>query len=230
MKLSKIIIWLTILTIPCCQTKPHIANKTHKSHKQENEISYDEVKAELKKQKKSLVYMDITEEGIAQDMVFSNLLRLFPYWMGTPWNFYGTSEIPKQGNVACGYFVTTLLRDAGLKINRVHLAQQASSEIIKSVCDKKQIHSFSNTTSSNKDFFKFIKNQGKAIYILGLDFHTGFLYNDGQKIHFIQSKYYDERCVVDEDAETSAVILQSKFKQIGRLDNSATCGRLYAEK
>ena len=50
---------------------------------------------------------------------------LLPAWYGTPWDFNGTSEVPQQGKIACGYFVSTILRDAGWKVERVRLAQQA---------------------------------------------------------------------------------------------------------
>src|SRR5687768_9423034 len=37
--------------------------------------------------------------------------RLFPFWEGTDWDFNGTTEVPGKGSIACGYFVTTILRD-----------------------------------------------------------------------------------------------------------------------
>src|SRR5688500_17600336 len=40
--------------------------------------------------------------------------EVFPYWYGTGWDFNGTTETPGQGKIACGYFVSTVLRDAGL--------------------------------------------------------------------------------------------------------------------
>src|SRR5262245_48861455 len=38
---------------------------------------------------------------------------LFPFWYGTDWDFSGVTETPNQGKIACGYFVSTLLRDVG---------------------------------------------------------------------------------------------------------------------
>src|SRR2546429_7045322 len=35
--------------------------------------------------------------------------EIFPSWYGTAWDFYGTTEVPQQGKIACGYFVTTVL-------------------------------------------------------------------------------------------------------------------------
>jgi hypothetical protein len=60
-------------------------------------------------------------------------------WYGTPWDFNGITQEPRQGQIACGYFVTTVLRDAGFTLNRIRLAQSPSSEIIKAVADKNSI-------------------------------------------------------------------------------------------
>src|SRR6476660_4877291 len=30
--------------------------------------------------------------------------EIFPSWYGTPWDFNGTTEVPQQGKIACGYF------------------------------------------------------------------------------------------------------------------------------
>lgn len=194
------------------------------SSEKEFAISYDSLKHKILLFKDTLRYMDITPEAVAKG-VSNNLLSLFPYWYGTKWNFYCNTAIPQQGTIACGYFVTTLLRDAGLNINRVKLAQQASSVIIQTVCDKENIKTFSN--AKNEDFIKYIQQQGKSMYVVGLDFHTGFIYCDGNEIYFIQSKYYDEVAVVKELANQSKVLLTSKFKMLGRIDNSAKAGSLF---
>ena len=59
--------------------------------------------------------------------------EIFPSWYGTAWDFNGTTEMPQQGKIACGYFVSTVLRDAGWKVQRTRLAQQASENIILSL-------------------------------------------------------------------------------------------------
>lgn len=194
------------------------------SSSKEFAVSYDSVKQDIRLFKKKLPYMEITSKEVAKG-VANNLLDLFPYWYGTKWGFYGTTESPQHGTIACGYFVTTLLRDAGLNINRVKLAQQASSVIIQSVCENENIKTFSN--AKNEDFFKYIKDQGESMYIVGLDFHTGFIYFDGKEIYFIQAKYYDEVAVVKEVANKSRVLLSSKFKMLGRIDNSEKAGSLF---
>ena len=53
--------------------------------------------------------------------------ELIPFWYRTRWSFEGHTEVPRNGTVACGYFVSTVLRDAGFKINRFKLAQGSPS-------------------------------------------------------------------------------------------------------
>ena len=106
---------------------------------------------------------------------FTNQLtnKIFPYWYGTDWNFNGTSQKPNEGSIACGYFVTTTLRDIGVDINRVKLAQCASEEMIKKLVSEDNIYRFSN--KNIQEFEKTLKEKGNGIYVVGLDHHTGFL-------------------------------------------------------
>ncbi|WP_225432174.1 hypothetical protein, partial [Limosilactobacillus reuteri] len=45
-------------------------------------------------------------------------IDLFSHWKNTAWDFNGTSTVPGEGSIACGFFVTTLLQDMDLNINR----------------------------------------------------------------------------------------------------------------
>ena len=56
------------------------------------------------------------------------------YWVETKWDFNGVSRVSRQGSIACGYFVTTVLEDIGFKLNRIKLSQQASSVMIFNLC------------------------------------------------------------------------------------------------
>ena len=69
--------------------------------------------------------------------------HIFDAWYGTKWNFHGTTQTPRQGSIACGYFVTTTLEHAGFKLPRVKMAQQAASVMIKSLCDPRSIKNLS---------------------------------------------------------------------------------------
>jgi hypothetical protein len=99
---------------------------------------------------------------------------LFPAWEGTPWDFYGTTETPGEGKIACGYYVTTLLRDAGFKIDRVKLAQQASERIVKTFAAEADIQRFRDVSPA--DVVKRVRlKHGPGLYLVGMDYHVGLL-------------------------------------------------------
>jgi hypothetical protein len=138
-----------------------------------------------------------------------------PAWMGTPWDFNGTTQAPGKGRIACGYFVTTILRDAGVKLNRVKLAQCASGKIIGNLISKANTGYLGQL--SYDDFIKKIKGYGRGVYIVGLDFHTGFLLHDGREVYFVHSNYINRKGVVKETMATSAALRASKYRLVGRL-------------
>ena len=140
---------------------------------------------------------------------------IVPFWYGTDWDFYGTSETPGEGKIACGYFVTTVLRDAGVRVNRVSLAQQASENIVKSLTGKNFIERFHN--ASLKEFVKKIEQSGFGLYVVGLDFHVGFILHDGADVYFIHSSYVAPSKVVREKAVESTVLASSKYRVVGKI-------------
>ena len=140
---------------------------------------------------------------------------LFACWLGTPWDFNGTTEEPNNGKIACGYFVTTLLRDIGIKVNRIQHAQCASEEMIKTVCLKNSIKRYSNQSISI--FNEKVKNLGAGLYVVGLDFHTGFILNDGEEIYFIHASNAGKKVVEKEIALESTVLASSNYKVIGKV-------------
>ena len=137
--------------------------------------------------------------------------KIIPHWIGTPWDFNGTTQIPNQGFIACGYFVTTVLRDAGILINRVKMAQCASETMIRSLTTK-----IKNYSSLSFDaFIQDIKAKGIGLSIIGLDNHTGFLYFDGVELYFIHSSYVGEGKVAKEIASQNDILKYSKYKVVG---------------
>lgn len=138
---------------------------------------------------------------------------IFQYWEGTKWGFYGTTEVPGKGKIACGYFVTTVLRDCGVPLQRVTLAQQASEQIIKKLVAEKNIRRFSRISLS--DFVKAIKAKGNHAYIVGLDTHVGFLVCENGEVSFVHSSGAYPWQVVKERAEESEVLAMSKYRVTG---------------
>lgn len=141
--------------------------------------------------------------------------EIFPFWDGTDWDFYGTTEQPGKGKIACGYFVTTVLRDAGVRVNRVSLAQQASENIIKSLTSEPHIRRFRN--ASIKNFVAEIRQTGGGLYVVGLDFHVGFILHDNAEVYFIHSSYVEPSEVIREKAVESTVLANSKYRVVGNI-------------
>lgn len=137
------------------------------------------------------------------------------YWYGTPWSYSGTSEIPGRGKIACGYFVTTILRDLGYPIDRIKMAQAASETLIRNTVDKKFIK-----VRVKKDFGDFmdeVEGMGDGVYILGLDTHTGFLFVQGNSTRFVHSSSGVLKGVRNQVAFSSNTIRKSKYRVVGKI-------------
>jgi hypothetical protein len=165
--------------------------------------------------KKKLKNKDLAEKG----SIFTQLItkRVFSYWYGTKWGFYGTTEKPNDGKIACGYFVTTTLRDMGYPINRVKLAQFASEKMITSLISESNIKRFSNTDMNS--FEKELKRNGKGLFIVGLDNHTGFLLIDDKENYFIHSSGAYPYKVVKDILSKSPILKKSKYKIVGKISD-----------
>lgn len=136
--------------------------------------------------------------------------KLIPYWLGTNYDFYGKTYIPGQGEIACGYLVTTLLEDMGVQLKRNRLAQLASESMIKELVKEKYIKRYSNQALGR--VISDIEFNGKGLYVIGLDTHTGFLLNDGNNVYFIHASGRRPWQVVEEYAESSPVLIESKYR------------------
>jgi hypothetical protein len=144
---------------------------------------------------------------------------LLPCWYGTPWDFNGTTQKPGNGSIACGYFVTTVLQDAGVNLNRIKLSQCASEEMIKKLSHKNSITRFSNQPLTV--FAEKLKQKEKGLYIIGLDFHTGFIYHNGNELFFIHASYAAPKVVRKEKVPESGILAASKYKIIGKINLTA---------
>ncbi|HHG86121.1 MAG TPA: hypothetical protein ENJ82_15335 [Bacteroidetes bacterium] len=142
---------------------------------------------------------------------------LIPQWYGTAWDFNGITQTPREGKIACGYFVSTLLRDAGFQVQRARMAQQASLYIIRSLSPKAQRQRWTHISTAT--FAERMAAQPQGLYVIGLDIHTGFILHDAAGVWFIHASYGNPAVVVREAAATSAVLAQSQLFVLGRVDN-----------
>lgn len=184
---------------------------------------YKKLLEENKGELESLKLIASSDEAKNQklhSLFIKQLTHIYPYWYGTRWNFNGTTEVPGQGSIACGYFVTTVLQQAGLKINRSALAQLGSEQMILSICNKENIYRFTNY--SMWPFINTIKSNGVGIYLIGLDNHTGFIWNDGSEIYFVHASGRFPYCVKKEKAIESITLWKSKYKVIADISSDTT--------
>lgn len=192
------------MIIGCNKTKVESGNHSGSDNLEETKIPYKEFIASINKksreEKKNYLFKFINYDVPS-------------YWASTPWSFNGTSREPQKGTIACGYFVANTLTDFGFDINRTYLAQQASSVMIKKLC--KDIKYFTKRQDLESHILSKEKNQ---VYIVGLDFHTGFITRENKDTYFIHSNYIKNKGVIKELTEDSKALNATKTFMIGSLN------------
>ena len=141
----------------------------------------------------------------------------YHFWEGTPWEFYGKTQCPQQGAIACGYFVSTVLQDAGVPVDRIDLAEIASENMIKKLVKPSSITHF--VPFELEKFVATIKAKGDALYVIGLDYHTGFISCEKGAVWFIHS---GSSGVVKELATASSPIVYNHYGVTGCLSSDTT--------
>lgn len=140
--------------------------------------------------------------------------ELLPAWYGTPWEFYGATQRPGTGSIACGYLVSTVLEHAGFRVERVRMAQQPAEYIVKTLVPPRRTWRFRDRPVS--EVVDRVRSEGEGLYLVGLDYHVGFLWNDGAKVWMCHSSYLGTAEVLCEDALASPAML-SRYHVVGRL-------------
>jgi hypothetical protein len=134
----------------------------------------------------------------------------FPAWEGTTWNFYGTTTTPREGTIACGYYVTTVLEQAGFHLERVHLAQQASAYIVSTLARETRVDWLH--PADNADAVKQIHQRfGDGLFVIGFDFHVGFLRLEGERAAFCHSSFIEPGSVTCEDPVASGAFASRTY-------------------
>lgn len=134
----------------------------------------------------------------------------FPAWEGTVWNFYGTTTTPREGTIACGYYVTTVLEQAGFHLQRVRLAQQASAYVVSTLARGTRgdwIRPADNAAAVKEIRSRF----GDGLFVIGFDYHVGFLRLDGERAAFCHSSFIDPGSVTCEDPVPSGAFASRTY-------------------
>ncbi|XOV67705.1 MAG: hypothetical protein ACFHU9_00775 [Fluviicola sp.] len=134
---------------------------------------------------------------------FENFLlnEIIPHWYGTEWDFNGYTAIPNQGEIACGYFVSTTLEHIGIVVNRYHLAQQAGLNEAKSLAI---VDANYFTVYGWAALHDTMRSYRDGIYFVGLDNHVGYLYKEGPQLYFIHSNYIEDKVMIEKAAYSQA--------------------------
>lgn len=143
--------------------------------------------------------------------------EILPAWNGTPWDFNGTSQTPQQGQIACGYFVSTTLLHLGLQVERARMAQQASEHIAQSLITTNLLRRSSDQPIDA--FIAKVRSNGTGIYIVGLDNHVGFLIVDGADTWFHHAG--PKEVVKREPAHDAPYLVASRYRIFAKLFDDA---------
>ncbi|MFT4523304.1 MAG: hypothetical protein ACI8ZN_002257 [Bacteroidia bacterium] len=206
---------------PPASQQPQATYSTNAKHNQR----YLRLKGSITKSKQNLrtsssESLSITKQSFETWLVDS----IFTYWYGTTWDFNGYTAVPRKGDVACGYFVSTTVRDMGIDINRYKVAQKAASEIVRELCDSSSTKWFNDVN----DLDHFVAQRpDNEVYIIGLDNHVGFIVRRNGLSYFIHSSYIDRAGVMKERLLASLPIQYSQRYYIGSLSGSEKLLRMW---
>ena len=151
---------------------------------------------------------------------FTRIMRdsIFYYWYGTPWAFNGYTNNPRDGLVACGYFISTPLKHIGLNVNRYKLAQQAADPIIRYVNGNAPVFQ----TSDILELEKHLNNKpGNGLYIIGLSNHVGYILRENGENFMVHSDYNLPVAVCKKSFATCEALHSSDVYVLGELSTNS---------
>jgi len=142
--------------------------------------------------------------------------RLFTSWIGSRWGLgRPQSTVPYKGKTNCGLFVAVVLRDAGFRLPIWKFNRQAAYHGIKSLSPRSKIRYLHRT--SMETFTRRVRSMGPGLYLIGLDFHIGFIrVKRSGDVRFVHGSYITHK-VMDEPALTAAPIVQSRYRMVGKI-------------
>lgn len=128
--------------------------------------------------------------------------RLVPAWLGTAWDFYGTTDTPRSGEIACGHFVGTILRDAGFRVDRLAVGRLPSEHIIGLFAEPARRLRFRN--QSPDAIVGALQAAPDGLYGVGLDFHAGLMWKRGDRLRFCHASFVADEVVCEDPATSPA--------------------------
>jgi len=127
----------------------------------------------------------------------SLLSEIVPLWEGTAWTFDGYTRKPREGNIACGWFVQRVLEDLGFTLEKKrtkhpYFAQNWPKTMINGLDPDwaREIPAGENSGVLRDSIMSFPNGlylTGFALYEGDLGQHVGFLLKTAQDIYVIHS-------------------------------------------
>jgi len=186
--------------------------------------SYTDAKIQMYSMKKELgaqfragaVSLDSVKEVFTENL----LNTIIPYWYGTTWSFEGHTAIPNKGEIACGYLISTTLKDMGLMLNRYKLAQKGPlDEALTIGCGSVVTTLVTKNTEDALESIDLLVKEG--IYFIGFDAgHVGYLVKRKEGLYLIHSNYLHPGEVQIECLEESRVFQSFSVFHIVDISNN----------
>ena len=166
---------------------------------------YNATKQEIARIKANLLSKNVSEDSISSAFTLLLTNKLIPHWLGTVWTFEGHTNIPNEGSIACGYFVSTTLLHMGLNINRYRFAQQLPIKEAKTLALGQDLIFISNSSFSER--ITILKNKlPDGIHFIGFDqHHVGYIQKINNELYIIHSNYINGEGVIKEKVEDSEI-------------------------
>ncbi len=196
---------------------------------------YEVLEAELKKWRGDLVdaYRKArspeqkaaveNDARIILEMILPEMMRC---WRGTGYDFNGVAERPGEGKIACGYYVSTVIRDAGFKVNRYKLAQQPSANILRTFTDAENCQL--RVGEKYDTYADWLEAMEPGVYLMGLDTHVGFVVVERSgDMKFLHSSGIDKAGVVEEPRDQALAIKWSKWRMLGHFTTDPDVIRMW---
>jgi hypothetical protein len=211
MKNYGIFLFLAFLQINCVQNAKPQANVIPQNDansfgvfvKKDTTKSYEQCKIEVKQLRQNLRDKNLSHDSLS--VVFTSILvdKIIPYWYGTHWSFDGHTTEPQKGEIACGYFISTVLTDTGLNMNKYKFAQQLPINEAKTFSFEENVLILEDFTRA-EHFSSLLKNTKDGVYFIGFgETHVGFLLRKKEHFFLLHSKYENAEGVKIESLEES---------------------------
>ncbi len=177
-------------------------------HRWQKDLGEDYKQAKTKEQRVAVE----NDARLILELIMPEMMRC---WLGTPYDFNGTAEKPGEGKIACGYFVSTVIRDAGFKVNRYKLAQQPSENILRTFLPGNDC--ILEVGTKFPAYADKVESMQNGVYIVGLDTHVGFIVKRSDGLKFIHSSGSQPWAVVEENRRQAGVLQRSNWRMTGCL-------------